>query len=419
MCVKLLTPSALSLNFSLPVGGSLKFSETVTNRITPSMKPSKKNPKKAAVPSKASVTGKRLSLTATLPSVSKPSSVLSKSRVKPIKVVSIVSTLATKSPSRPRKAKIVAGPFSERPGLQIVDGIPVMPSPPEPVRDVYESKSALNLYMRDAVEVPLLTVAEENILAARIKRGDSVAREHMIRANLRLVVKIAKDYDGLGMPLLDLINEGNIGLMKGVERFDPSKGGKLSTYSSWWIKQSIKRALANQSKTIRLPVHLVDKISKMRRAAMELQELFGREATDEEIADEMDAPLNKVRLWRRASLRTSSLDESLGDEDSSKLGDVVADESCQTPYESLESRTTHSLLQSTLHILDSREMTILRERFALDGGKEKTLDEIGQKFGVTRERIRQVQNIALAKLRKKIESFEAVRIPDEVADGVS
>ena len=301
----------------------------------------------------------------------------------------------------------------------MVDGIPVMPSPPEPVRDIYESKSALNLYMREAVEVPLLTVAEENALAARIKRGDSVAREHMIRANLRLVVKIAKDYDGLGLPLLDLINEGNMGLMKGVERFDPSKGGKLSTYSSWWIKQSIKRALANQSKTIRLPVHLVDKISKMRRAAMELQELFGREATDEELADEMDAPLRKVRLWRRASLRTSSLDESLGDEDSSKLSDVVADESCQTPYESLESRTTHHLLQNTLHILDSREMTILRERFALDGGKEKTLDEIGQKFGVTRERIRQVQNIALAKLRKKIEAFEAVRIPDEFADGVS
>jgi RNA polymerase primary sigma factor len=142
----------------------------------------------------------------------------------------------------------------------MVDGIPVMPSPPEPVRDIYESKSALNLYMREAVEVPLLTVAEENALAARIKRGDSIAREHMIRANLRLVVKIAKDYDGLGLPLLDLINEGNMGLMKGVERFDPSKGGKLSTYSSWWIKQSIKRALANQSKTIRLPVHLVDKI---------------------------------------------------------------------------------------------------------------------------------------------------------------
>ena len=394
------------------------------------MKPSKKNLKKAAVPSKASVTGKRLSPTVTLSSISKPSSVRSKktvklktlrskTQIKPLKVLSASATRAAKSPSRPRKARAIMVALSERPGLQMIDGIPVLQSPPEPVREIYESKSALNLYMREAVEVPLLTVAEENALAARIKKGDSVAREHMIRANLRLVVKIAKDYDGLGLPLLDLINEGNIGLMKGVERFDPSKGGKLSTYSSWWIKQSIKRALANQSKTIRLPVHLVDKISKMRRAAMELQELFGREATDEELADEMDAPLRKVRLWRRASVRTSSLDESLGDEDSSKLSDVVADESCQTPYESLESRTTHHLLQNTLHILDSREMTILRERFALDGGKEKTLDEIGQKFGVTRERIRQVQNIALAKLRKKIEAFEAVRIPDEFADGVS
>ena len=382
------------------------------------MKPSKKNLKKAAVRSNTSVTRKRQSPASSTASVSKPSLVRSKSRVKALKVVSVLTTQTKKSPSSPKKSKLAGGTPLGRPGLQMIDGIPVLQSPPEPVRDVYESKSALNLYMREAVEVPLLTVAEENALAARIKKGDSVAREHMIRANLRLVVKIAKDYDGLGMPLLDLINEGNIGLMKGVERFDPSKGGKLSTYSSWWIKQSIKRALANQSKTIRLPVHLVDKISKMRRVAMELQELFGREATDEEIADEMDAPLNKVRLWRRASLRTSSLDESLGDEDSSKLGDVVADESCQTPYESLESRTTHSLLQSTLHILDSREMTILRERFALDGGREKTLDEIGQKFGVTRERIRQVQNIALAKLRKKIEAFEAVRTPIEFADGV-
>ena len=327
--------------------------------------------------------------------------------------------LATPSPARTAsKAKSPAATIATRPGVRMVDGIPVVPPPAEPVRDIYESKSALNLYMREAVEVPLLTVAEENALAARIKKGDAVAREHMIRANLRLVVKIAKDYDGLGLPLLDLINEGNIGLMKGVERFDPSKGGKLSTYSSWWIKQSIKRALANQSKTIRLPVHLVDKISRMRRVAMELQELFGREATDEEIAEEMQAPLRKVRLWRRASLRTSSLDESLGDEDSSRLGDVVPDESCHTPYEDLESRTTHQLLQNSLHILDTREMTILRERFALDGGQEKTLDEIGQKFGVTRERIRQLQNIALAKLRKRIESVEAVRLPELSEDGV-
>ncbi|MSU31347.1 MAG: sigma-70 family RNA polymerase sigma factor [Pedosphaera sp.] len=265
--------------------------------------------------------------------------------------------------------------------------------------------------MREAVEVPLLTVAEEICLATRIKRGDMVAREHMIRANLRLVIKIARDYEGFGLPLLDLINEGNLGLMKGVERFDPAKGGKLSTYSSWWIKQSVKRALANQSKTIRLPVHMVDKISKMKRVALELQELFGREATDDEVADEMGAPLKKVQLWMRSSMRTSSLDEQLGDEGSSRLGEMISDEGSSDPYKDLDHKTTHRLLKDSLHILDAREMTILRERFALNGGAEKTLDEIGQKFGVTRERIRQIQNIALAKLREVIEKFEKVQEP--------
>ncbi len=315
-------------------------------------------------------------------------------------------TVSGKESARPARATGLATT-----SMRWVDGIPVSSPVPEPVRDHYESRSALSLYMREAVEVPLLTIEEENALAARIKRGDTVAREHMIRANLRLVVKIARDYEGLGLPLLDLINEGNMGLMKGVERFDPAKGGKLSTYSSWWIKQSIKRALANQSKTIRLPVHLVDKISKMKRAATELQELFGREATDEELAEEMQVPLKKVLLWRRASMRTASLDEPLGDEDSSRLGEVVSDESQWDPYKDLAHRTTHGLLKNCLHILDAREMTILRERFALDGGAEKTLDEIGQKFGVTRERIRQLQNIALAKLRQKIEEIEEVQDP--------
>jgi RNA polymerase primary sigma factor len=326
-----------------------------------------------------------------------------KGAFKPVEVPRLETKSSARTESTKRPAPVVPA------GTRMVDGIPVQSAPPEPIRENYESRSALSLYMRDAVEVPLLTIEEENALAARIKRGDTVAREHMIRANLRLVVKIARDYEGLGLPLLDLINEGNIGLMKGVERFDPAKGGKLSTYSSWWIKQSIKRALANQSKTIRLPVHLVDKISKMKRAAMELHELFGREATDEELAEEMEAPLKKVKLWRRASMRTASLDEPLGDEDSSRLGEVVPDEGGRDPYQDLEHRTTHTLLKDSLHILDAREMTILRERFALDGGSEKTLDEIGQKFGVTRERIRQLQNIALAKLRRKIEEFEEVQ----------
>ena len=287
-----------------------------------------------------------------------------------------------------------------------VEALPALP---------YETKSALTLSRRDAVEVPLLTIAEENALAARIKRGDMAAREHMIRANLRLVVKIARDYDGFGLPLLDLINEGNIGLMKGVERFDPAKGGKLSTYASWWIKQSIKRALANQSKTIRLPVHLVDKINKVRRVAMQLQELFGREATDEELAEEMSVPVKKVRFWMRSAQRTASLDAPLGDEDSSRLADVVPDTEARNPFEVLENRTVHEMLRRFLPILDTREMTILRERFGLEGGKEKTLEEIGRTFGVTRERIRQLQNIAFAKLRKRIEEHEAVQQPELAA----
>ena len=162
------------------------------------------------------------------------------------------------------------------------DAEPAQP-PPTVERQRYDGDSAIKLYLREIGQVALLTIEEENDLAAKIKKGDKKAREHMIKANLRLVVKIAHDYDGFGLPLLDLISEGNIGLMKAVERFDPAKGGKLSTYGSWWIKQSIKRALANQSKTIRLPVHLVDKLAKMRRVAMKLQEEFGREPTDEEL----------------------------------------------------------------------------------------------------------------------------------------
>ncbi len=275
----------------------------------------------------------------------------------------------------------------------------------------YESKSALSLYMRDAVEIPLLTVEEEIQLAARIKSGDSAAREHMIRANLRLVIKIARDYDGFGLPILDLINEGNIGLMKGVERFDPTKGGKLSTYAAWWIKQSIKRALANQSKTIRLPVHLVDKIARMKRAAAELREILGHDPTDEDLADDLDVPVRKVRAWQRAAQKTASLDAPLTDEDSSRLSDLVPDDTSHDPYQQLEEETTHSMLRGFLGILDAREMAILDERFGLSGGKEKTLDEIGHRFGVTRERIRQLQNMALAKLREKIERHEAVRQP--------
>src|SRR5690349_904917 len=196
-------------------------------------------------------------------------------------------------------------------------------------RSSYDADTAIKLYLREIGQVRLLTPQEEIELAARIKKGDKKAREQMIKANLRLVVKIAHDYEGLGLPLLDLINEGNIGLMKAVERFDPAKGGKLSTYGSWWIKQSIKRALANQSKTIRLPVHLVDKISKMRRIAMRLQEELGREPTDEELGEELGTTASRVAQMRMAAIRPASLDAPIGNEDSNDFAEVVEDEAAQ------------------------------------------------------------------------------------------
>jgi RNA polymerase primary sigma factor len=273
-------------------------------------------------------------------------------------------------------------------------------------RPAYDGDTAIKLYLREIGQVKLLTPQEEIELAARIKRGDKKAREHMIKANLRLVVKIAHDYDGLGLPLLDLINEGNIGLMKAVERFDPAKGGKLSTYAAWWIKQSIKRALANQSKTIRLPVHLVDKISRMRRIAMKLHEVFGREPTDEELGEELGIPSSRVAQLRSASIRPASLDAPIGDDDSNTYAEVVEDERAEDPYERLEEKTVNAMVDELVQRLDERERTILRYRFGLDGTNEKTLEEVGAKFGVTRERIRQIQNLALAKMRRMIQKIE-------------
>ena len=291
------------------------------------------------------------------------------------------------------------------------EGPPLLSTPPptERERSTYDGDTAIKLYLREIGQVKLLTPEEEIDLAARIKRGDKKAREQMIKANLRLVVKIAHDYEGFGLPLLDLISEGNIGLMKAVERFDPAKGGKLSTYGSWWIKQSIKRALANQSKTIRLPVHLVDKISKMRRVAMKLQEVFGREPTDEELGEELGISPSRVAQMRTAAIRPASLDAPIGDDDSNNFAEVVQDENADTPYEQLEDKTVTKMLQEMVKTLDQREATILRYRFGLDGGSEKTLEEVGQKFGVTRERVRQIQNIALNKLRRMIEKLEAVK----------
>ena len=281
-------------------------------------------------------------------------------------------------------------------------------NPLEPVPREYGVRSPLEQYLREISEVPLLTPDEEVKLARRIQRGDKKAREHMIRANLRLCVKIARDYEHHGVPLLDLVNEGNIGLMKAVDYFDPTKGAKFSTYSSWWIKQAVKRAVANQSRTIRIPIHLRDRIAHFWRIHTKLQAEIGREPSDEEIADEMNLPLNRIRKMRRAMLSTISLDAQLGDDDSSTVSEVVADDRSTTAYQELDHRTRSDLVRELLSGLNDRELTILRQRFGLEGGAEKTLEDVGQMFNLTRERIRQLQNIALGKLRKWIEQREAL-----------
>jgi len=271
-------------------------------------------------------------------------------------------------------------------------------------------RSSLQLYMQEIAKTPLLTVEEEVILAKRIRRGNKAARDHMISANLRLVVKIAMDYKDFGLPLLDLISEGNIGLIKAVERFDPRKGGKLSTYAAWWIKQSIKRALANQSKTIRLPVHLVDKISKMRRTAMALTEVLGREPSDEELAIELGVPTSKVAHLKSVSVRPASLDAPMGEEsDSSTFGEIVADDNAISPFENLRAKNLSLDLQSMVDSLEPREAEIIKLRFGLEGHDELTLEEVGQRFRVTRERVRQLQNIALSKMRRAMAAKETQR----------
>lgn len=283
-------------------------------------------------------------------------------------------------------------------------------------RDDFGGDRIIKLYLREIGQVKLLTPKEEVELAARIRKGDKRAREQMIKANLRLVVKIARDYDGLGLPLLDLVSEGNIGLMKAVERFDPRKGAKLSTYSAWWIKQSIKRALANQSKTIRLPVHMVDKISRMRRTSMRLQEELGREPTDEELGQELGKTARSIARMRTAAIRPASLDAPIGEDGTESFGEVVEDERAESPYEQLESKTMARMLEEMVKTLTPRETTILRARFGLDGEDPQTLEDVGMTLGVTRERVRQLQQTALAKLRSWIETLEGNHQVQDVED---
>ncbi|MDR3457108.1 MAG: sigma-70 family RNA polymerase sigma factor [Verrucomicrobiae bacterium] len=284
----------------------------------------------------------------------------------------------------------------------------IVPDESEPEAALIESSQGnmLQLYLREIGQVKLLTPAEELALAKRVKRGDKKAREQMITANLRLVVKIARGYEAFGVPLLDLINEGNIGLIKGVQRFDPSKGAKLSTYASWWIKQAIRRALSNQSKTIRLPVHVVEKLTHIRRAEVRLRETLDREPTDEEVADDLGYKLHRIRQYRDASRAPVSLDSPIDDDNATSVAEHVADTNAAAPFDELLSRNDTDLVQEVLATLDARESRILAMRFGLDNGKPKTLEEVGARLGVTRERIRQIQEQALEKMRVKIEKRE-------------
>src|ERR1700716_1121556 len=280
-----------------------------------------------------------------------------------------------------------------------------------------DSDTGIKIYLREIGQIPLLTPQEEIDLAARIKKGDREARALMIKANLRLVVKIAHDYANLGLPLLHLVSEGNIGLMKAAEPFHPAKGGKLRTYSAWWIKQATKPAMANPKKLIRLPVHLVDKISKMRRVSLQMSEELGREPTDDELAEEIGISSGKVSQLKTVSIRPASLDAPISDDDSTEFGEIVGDEDAQTPFELLRDKNLRDEVSELLEVLDDRERKIIFQRFGLDGGKPKTLEEVGKKFGVTRERIRQLQNIALAKLRRALSKKEKpIDIPQEVLE---
>lgn len=327
---------------------------------------------------------------------------------------------ALKPPPRKRSQETVLG---KRPRRQRIEppitikthSEPIASADDEPVKAGATEPgqaSMLHLYLREIGQVKLLTPQEEVQLAKRIKKGDEAAREQMIKANLRLVVKIARDYENLGLPLLDLINEGNMGLMKGVERFDPKKGAKLSTYASWWIKQSIRRALANQSKTIRLPSHVIDKLAEIRRAEVKLKEVLDREPTDEELADNLGLKAKRVREYREAAKAPIPLEAPLGnDSDSDSVSDVVADTRAVAPFENVVNDSDKALMREVFGTLNAREQRILSLRFGLTDDNPKTLEEIGQEYGLTRERIRQIESEGLKKLRARMVKRDMASAP--------
>lgn len=259
---------------------------------------------------------------------------------------------------------------------------------------------SVRLYLREIGKIPLLTAQEELTLAKKVVRGDKRAKDAMAEANMRLVVSIAKRYVGRGLDLLDLIQEGNIGLLRAVEKFDPERGFKFSTYATWWIRQAITRAIADQARTIRIPVHMVETINKLLRTQRRLTQELNREPTNEEIAAAMEMDVDKVEHIMKIKQDISSLDASVrDDEEDSVLGDFIEDEDAKTPTESASEQLLKEQVKTILGTLTEREQKILKLRFGLEDGKSHTLEEVGQEFSVTRERIRQIEAKALRKLR--------------------
>lgn len=257
----------------------------------------------------------------------------------------------------------------------------------------------VKVYLKEIGRVPLLTPEEEVDLAVRISNGDEAAKKRLSEANLRLVVSIAKRYLGRGMQFLDLIQEGNLGLIKAVEKFDYTKGFKFSTYATWWIRQAITRAIADQARTIRIPVHMVETINKVKKVSSQLLHANGREPSAEEIAEELDMPVDKVREIMRVAQEPVSLETPIGEEEDSHLGDFIPDDDAPAPAEAASFALMKEQLLDVLDTLTPREEKVLRLRFGLDDGRQRTLEEVGKEFNVTRERIRQIEAKALRKLR--------------------
>ena len=297
-----------------------------------------------------------------------------------------------------------------------MDVVPGESEEEEPLVDPVELAAEFNLddpvrmYLKEIGQIPLLTPEEEQELARRVTEGDKEAKNQLTEANLRLVVSIAKKYSGRGLHILDLIQEGNTGLIRAVDKFDYTKGNKFSTYATWWIRQAITRAIADQARTIRVPVHMVEVINKATRCNRKLVQALGREPTLEEIADELNLPIEKIIEANRTAADTLSLDTPVGDEEDTTIGSFVEDDNTPGPADATSNALLAEALSEILNTLTDREADVLRLRFGMYDGKTHTLEEVGQIFGVTRERIRQIENKAIRKLRhpsraKKIRDF--------------